>query len=315
MKKIGLFFKFIFTSINYFYYKRKVKDVDYFDYKKLVYPNHKIPYGFASVMNYGNWKAVAKLKGSRFNFFREYLEHGLSFFQTTESAEYLGYINRPGIRKIYTLSEYRKKVLLRYLQEKNLTDRQVLTVGPYIMGADFFYDEATRKQLKSKYGKIMLVFPAHSFMEVSTHYEAQTLVDFIEEQKPNFDNIFICMYWKDILEKPEEIAFYESKGYVVVCNGHRHDPLFMSRQKDLIELADLVVTNELSNCIGYAIPMGTPVYYFDQKVDFTIQHIDTIDDSKDKAREMCKQMFSKVSFEITPEQKQFVEYYWGPWKD
>ena len=102
MKKIGLFFKFIFTSINYFYYKRKVKDVDYFDYKKLVYPNHKIPYGFASVMNYGNWKAVAKLKGSRFNFFREYLEHGLSFFQTTESAEYLGYINRPGIRKIYT---------------------------------------------------------------------------------------------------------------------------------------------------------------------------------------------------------------------
>ncbi len=315
MKTIGLFLKFLATSLNFFYYKNKVRKIDYFNYKRLVHPNHKAPYGFASVINYGNWKAVAKLKGSRFNFFREYLEHGLSFFQTTESAEYLGYINRKGIRRIYTFSEFRKHVLDKYLQEKNLTDRCVLTVGPYIKGADYFYDESHRKEIKQKYGKIMLVFPAHSFFEVSTHYEAQALVDFIENEKKHFDNVFICMYWKDLLDKQTEVDFYESKGYVVVCNGHRHDPKFMSRQKDLIELADLVVTNELSNCIGYATCMNTPVYYFDQHIDITLQDIDKIDDSKDKARAECKQMFSTISTEVTPEQRKFVEHYWGPWKD
>ncbi|MCR4964294.1 MAG: hypothetical protein K6A41_01405 [Bacteroidales bacterium] len=314
MEIIKKFFKFLFTSLNYFYYKHKVKNIDYFNYKKLIYPNHKAPYGFASVINYGNWKAVAKLKGSRFNFLREYIEHGLSFFKTIESAEYLGYVNRKGIKKIYTLGEFRRGVLEEYLSVKKFHDREIVTVGPYIKGADNFYDKKTRDKLKEKYGKIMLVFPAHSFFEVKTKYEVGTLVNFIEENKNKFDSIFICMYWKDILDKPAEIDYYEKQGYIMVSNGHRHDPQFMSRQKDLIELADLVVTNEVSNCIGYAISMDTPVYYFEQKIEITLQDIDSLDDSKEKAREKCKELFGTMSFEITPEQKDYVRYYWGEWK-
>ena len=304
-------FKFLIGLPNYLYHNHKVKNIDYFDYRRLVSSNHKIPYGFGSVLNYGNWKAVARLKGSAFNFLTEYLEHGVSFFQTIDSAEYLGYINRKGIKKIYTFGEFRKKVLENYLQVNNINDRKVITVGPYIKGADFFYDEAKRNEIKKKYGKILLVFPAHSFFEVKTHYEAKSLIDFIESKRDMFESVFMCMYWKDLLEKTEEVKYYESMGYIIVCNGHRHDPRFMSRQKDLLQLADMVVTNEISNCIGYAVSMGTPVFYFDQVVDITLQRIDTIDDSKELARKACKKIFSNFSFEITPEQRSFVEYYWG----
>ena len=71
MSKIKLLFKFIFTFFNYLHYNRKVKRIDYFEYKKLIHSNHKVPYGFGSVLAYGNWKAIAHLKGSRFNFIKE----------------------------------------------------------------------------------------------------------------------------------------------------------------------------------------------------------------------------------------------------
>lgn len=302
-------FKFLIGLPNYLYHNHKVKNIDYFDYRRLVSPNHKIPYGFGSVLNYGNWKAVAKLKGSSFNFLTEYLEHGASFLKSTESVQSLGYPDRPGIKKIYTISAFRKNVIKQYLTKKGLTDRDVVAVGPYIMGVKNFHDKKKMKEIKDKYGRILLVMPSHS-NTILTKYNSDEFTDFIESKKGDFDSVFICMYWKDLLEKPNEVAFYEKLGYIVVCNGHRHDPMFMSRQRDLLELADMLMTNQISSCIGYAVALGIPVCYFNQDVYYF-----TPDEESKKTLDEVKleviHLFGKYSFEITKEQKYFVEKYFG----
>ena len=305
---------FICSGLVYVFYTLKVRSVDYFDYKRLIYPRYVTPKGISSVMLYGNWKAVAVLKGSRFNFRHEYLEHGMCFYNATESAEYLGYINRKSIRRIYTYGIVRKTVLDKYLAEKKLVDREVISIGPYIKGADFFHSQADLQLLKQKYGKILLIFPSHSFDDVKTNYEVSAFAQAIEAIKPEFDNVFVCMYWKDVLEKPQEVAFYERQGYVVVCSGHRSDPRFLSRQKDLIYLSDMMMTNDIGSHIGYSICMERPVYFFSQSVSVTQQHLDEIDDGKVVVRTKCRELFGEFSFEITQPQIEFVTQYWGAWK-
>ena len=149
MSIIRKFFRFVSTTTNYLYYNHKVRNIDYFDYEKLVYPNHKVPYGFASVLNYGNWKAVAKLKGSRFNLIKDYLEHGLSFFEDINAVPAIGYIDRKTIRTIYTYSDKRKETIEQYLKSRNF-QKKVIAVGPYVLGADFFHSEKELKEIFSK---------------------------------------------------------------------------------------------------------------------------------------------------------------------
>ncbi len=310
LKKI---FDFITSSLNYCFYSLKYRNTDFFHYRELINPNFKLPMGFSSVMLYGNWKAIASLKKSRFKFLSEYLEHGMCFYNSIESAEYLGYINRKGIKTIYTYGPHRKAVLDSYLKANNLTDRTVVSIGPYIVGAKHFYSESQLQALKAKYGKILLVFPSHSFDDVRASYEVDNFIQAIEHVKNQFDTVFICLYWKDILTKPNEPQLYEDKGYVVVTSGHRSDAQFLSRQKDIVSLSNMVMTNDNGSHVGYAISMNKPVYFFSQEIEITKQHLDEFDDGKIVARQKCKELFSTFSFDITEEQKSFIEEYWGSW--
>lgn len=310
LKKI---FDFITSSLNYCFYSLKYRNTDFFHYRELINPNFKLPMGFSSVMLYGNWKAIASLKKSRFKFLSEYLEHGMCFYNSIESAEYLGYINRKGIKTIYTYGPHRKAVLDSYLKANNLTDRTVVSIGPYIVGAKHFYSESQLQALKAKYGKILLVFPSHSFDDVRANYEVNNFIDAIEQVKEHFDSVFICLYWKDILTKPNEPQLYEDKGYTVVSCGHRSDAQFLSRQKDIISLSNMLMTNDNGSHVGYAISLNKPVYFFSQDIAITKERLDEIDDGKIVARKKCKELFSNFSFDITEEQKTFIEEYWGSW--
>ena len=231
--------KCIKSVFSYIYYTLKLHKTDFFQYKKLVNPSYDTIWGFTSVLLYGNWKAIAKLKGIRF--LTEYLEHGTVFYTNVESAEYPGYINRKGIKKIYTFSEIRKALLDEYLKQHNLTDRTVVAVGPYIKGAKHFYSSKILQDLKQKYGRILLVYPSHSIETVKVKYDLERMSKAIESVRSHFDTVFISLYWKDILDKTEEVNFYEKCGYIVVCSGHRSDPQFLSRQKDLMFLEKLLL--------------------------------------------------------------------------
>lgn len=319
MKKIKLFFKFLYTTINYFYYNRKVKKIDYFDYKNLVYPNHKVPYGFGSVLIYGNWKAIARLKGSRFNFIRDYLEHGLSFFEDYHAVPAIGYVDRKTIKNVYTYSERRKAIIEQYLKSQNL-QKNVIAVGPYIKGADFFHSESDLKKIKEKYGKILLVFPVHSMEGATAQYSVQDFIEKIVEMQNQFDSVFICVYWKDLETYPEFIDLCKQNNFIIVCNGHRSDPMFINRQKDLIYLSDMIMTNGIGSYIGYGICMNKPVFFYNQETEYHLinnpyDHL--VEKNKSYLEEQKSNfisLFGDPSFEITQKQISFIQELWGKWK-
>ena len=112
---------------------------------------------------------------------------------------------------------------------------------------------------------------------------------------------------------PEYVEKYKSEGFVVVSNGHRSDPQFLSRQKDLIELSDMMMTNGLGTHIGYSICMNKPVYFYKQKIQLKADDGKSISDSNilNETEAEFVSIFDKFAFEITEEQKSLVKYYWG----
>ena len=318
MSIIRKFFRFVSTTTNYLYYNHKVRNIDYFDYEKLVYPNHKVPYGFASVLNYGNWKAVAKLKGSRFNLIKDYLEHGLSFFEDINAVPAIGYIDRKTIRTIYTYSDKRKETIEQYLKSRNF-QKKVIAVGPYVLGADFFHSEKELKEIKDKHGKILLVIPVHSMEGASAQYSANDFIEKILEIRDKFNSIFICAYWKDLLSTDPFIELCKKNNFTIVSNGHRSDPMFLSRQKDLIFLSDMIMTNGIGSYIGYGISMNRPVYYYDQEYQYQLEDnpfenlVKNNEEHLTQIKHKFGVIFGQPTFEISEEQKQFIQEYWGSW--
>jgi hypothetical protein len=151
------------------------KNIDFFDYAKLVRFDFSPPKFFNSVFLYGNYKAVAKAQNKHFNFLTDYLEHGVCFINTIESARLLGYVDRKFIKNIYTYGPIRQNLIQQYLQKHNLK-RNVIEVGPYILGAKHFYKPDKLAALKNTYGKILLVYPQHSIETRVVHYELDDII-------------------------------------------------------------------------------------------------------------------------------------------
>ena len=309
LKKI---FQFIPSVITYRKESRRLSHVDFFDYNELIKGPFILPPFFNSVLLYGNNKAVESLTHSKFKLSADYLEHGVCFYETPESTMLMGYATRPGIKHIYTFSEHRKAIIEEFLRIKGLK-KEVIAVGPYIAGADNFHSEEELSRIKRKYGKILLVYPSHSIDTSLAKYDEQSLIEEIRKHEDQFDSVFICLYWKDILNQ-SRLQHYLDNGFTVVCNGLGSDPHFLSRQKDLISLADMVMTNGLGTHIGYAVYLNKPVYFFQQKHYYTdgkgnvsnVPQLKIIENTFINA-------FQNFSFEITPEQMQLVKEYWGKW--
>lgn len=313
--KLAGLFVFIKSVIVYKYFSFKLRNIDYFEYKKLSNPKFLSPKYFVSVCLYGNYKAIAKLRNKRFNFITEYLEHGVYYEDNPNSAEQMGYINRPLIKTVYTYSERRKTVLEEYLKIKKIT-RNIIPVGPYILGCKNFYSDNKLKLLKQKYGRTLVVFPSKSIDYVKSVYDSNTLLEEIQRIKHDFDSVIMCFYWMDIEEKQHEI--YENAGFTIVTAGHRSDPNFLPRLKDIIELSDLTMSNNVGTHIGYSICINRPHYLFSQTLKynvkatrFTTNEVRDIDSSN--INQLFTNYFGKYSTEITSEQIKLIEEYWGTW--
>ena len=78
-------------------------------------------------------------------------------------------------------------------------------------------------------------------------YELACLVSEIERVKreQEIDSVLICLYYRDLLNGVA--GDYEGLGYHVVTAGYREDALFLARQRSLIFLADLAMSNRRGN--------------------------------------------------------------------
>lgn len=88
----------------------------------------------------------------------------------------------------------------------------------------------------------------------------------------------------------------------------------MNRQRDLIELADMTISNSIGTHIGYCICLGTPHYLFAQKIDWAggIKEQDRITLS---TRVELYNAFGSRRPIITPQQIEIVKKYWGEFSD
>ena len=285
--------------------------VSYFEYEQ--FPKFK----FTSIKHltanllYGNFFAISKLSKSGFNPFRDFSEHGIVF---SESLQNIETFNMAKMRNIYTFSQRRKKIIVNYLKIKDIK-KNVYAVGPYIIGAKNFYNDRKRLELKKKYGRILLCFPAHSIYEVKNIFDYNEFVASIDKVSMYFDSVFICLHLLDIGGPIEKLC--KQKGYVIVSNGCPYDCRFLSRQKDLMQLADMTMSNSLGTHIGYSVALGTPFYYVPQAItnisassEKQNEHEKIEKAKKDELSHVVEELFGRFSFEITSEQMDFVNTYW-----
>jgi hypothetical protein len=276
----------------------------------LANPRFVEPQSFNSVCHYGTFKVVARCKGRPFNFVTDYVEHSVNFMTEPELMIEVGYYNRKAIRNIYVMSDARKAVYEECVRMYNLKSK-VFTTGPYINGVDFFHREEKLVELKQKYGKILLVFPSHSIENITSDYDVELFISEINKYKKNFDTVFICLYWADILRGMDNV--YQENGFVVVTSGHRSDPRFLNRLKDLIFLSDHTMSNNIGAYIGYSICMGKPHFLYTQPVEYAKEsgEISIPSPSFAQAKQKIQKCFSSFDSNIKKEQIALVEEYWG----
>ena len=299
--------------LYYFYYYRNMK-VNFFQYKKLSedFPIFSInPHsGIIGNKCFGNIYAVRRALGGEFEK-NCMIEHGMYFGKYVIENE----CHIPGLKTIYTFGPYRKKAL----EDNGIDHVNIVEVGPYILSVKNFCSQEFLAKTKRDYGKILLVFPYHSATEIVTDYKYEDFINEIKKIKKQFniDSVFISMFWLDI--KRNNHLIYEKEGFKIVCSGTRNEPHFLRRLKDLLELSDLTMSNDIGTHIGYSICLGTPHYFYRQKIEIKeylgegkgIEFADERMNIIEEERALFSSLFGTASLEISNDQKRIVEYYWG----
>jgi hypothetical protein len=297
------------TFFIYSYYCIRNRQIDYFNYIKISknFPVFSISSQAGVIGNkcYGNINAVKnKLKN---DFDKKcMIEHGLYFGEYVIKEECL----IKNITSIYTYSPYRLEAIKKQIPN---IDKNIITVGPYILYVKNFHNQQKLAQLKKKYGRILLVFPSHPFPGQPIEYNLKSFLSEIAKISHSFDTVFVSLHWLDIKNGLSEN--YKRKGYKIVCSGTRSDPYFLRRLKDLIELSDMTMSNDLGTHIGYCIALNRPHYLYKQTVcsKGNLQHENssTVNNIRLKEKEIFYSFFSEYKEEITEEQRNIVKYYWG----
>lgn len=209
-------------------------------------------YGEESCMGYGYYQEIMKYGGKDEKGFVYIpsMEHGIRF----GSAPWINYRGKlissicfacqgPGrISEVYELDPW----------------KPVFVLGPYIHYAESYYSEEETSKLKSELGRVLLVFPSHSW-EYGEKKLDEDLLDIVyQKYAADYDSILVCSYWNDI-DSPI-IHLFKEKGAKIVSAGFRNDPNFIRRLKTIISLAEDVVVDDIGTNIGFCIYMNKPVY-------------------------------------------------------
>lgn len=201
-------------------------------------------YGLHEVLcEYGQMKTVSH---------KIFFEHGVVFGSLVQKHALTSFAN-----KILTFSEYREQYVNKY-------DKKVIKIGPYIHYADYIVSDAKFAEMRHKLGRVLLVFPSHSIKSLKKEYDLDSFLAKIKECAKGFDNVIVCLYWKDI--QLGRARIYEDAGFLVMTAGHFHDKYFLHRLKTIIGLSDMTMSNDIGTHLGYCIYLGKPHYIFGQDV-------------------------------------------------
>lgn len=285
------------------------QELDLFEYKKIA--EGPIKRYYADFVPENNDKCMSMcLKDymgvNRNKSLNAIIEHGLFF------GDFVSHMEREvNVPSIITFGRQRVK----HLKERGI-NKDIIPIGPYIHYAKGILDEDDFERLKKKLGRVLLVFPSHSLASEGniSKYDIDEFASEIDRIACGFDTVLISLHYNDIYLGVR----YEEKGYRCVTSGQSNDPSFMRRQRTLIDLADMTMSNSIGTHIGYCIYLNKPHYIFKQKVEHS-QNKNVQERTKswrnwDIYREEENEVvsaFCNYVTEITEEQQEVVNKYWG----
>lgn len=173
-------------------------------------------------------------------------EHGLIFYDSNWSDTAL-----TARASCITFGEFRKNILRRYY------NTPIFEVGPYIQYAEPYYSEEKMREWKKKSGKTLVVFPMHSTDDSELSYSEKEYIKKIKKIAIGYDTVLICMFWWN-LDMPIVEAF-KQEGFIIGSAGYREDPMFLRRQRTMIEMADYTVTDAIGTHVGYCYKLGKDI--------------------------------------------------------
>ncbi|WP_417062010.1 hypothetical protein [Enorma massiliensis] len=233
------------------------------------------------------------------------IEHGLFLGSYVNNAEVIN----SGLPGVITFSEVRKA----HIKEKSQIC--VYPIGPYIQYANPYLAKKRASLLKEKLGKTLLVFPSHSIVGTGVFYDFDQFESVINRivDRNKFDSVIVNLYYTDFCS--ELADRYRSRGYHVTCAGHNSDPLFLSRLRSLIEIADYSISNSCGTHVGYCIALGTPHTIIQQRIELIpdsaleARNQNSSVGADEEKNEICL-AFSRFG-SITGEQREVCRKYWG----
>lgn len=280
-----------------------------FDYKAIIagpqrfYCDEKyhgnIHYGISKVI-----KDYAGIRGS----LNCCIEHGVYFGNYVSEDEAID----SGFPKLLTFGQQRVEHLSK------VANVEVIPIGPYIHYAVPSLSEDDIKEIKKKNGNTLLVFPTHSIDRVDMEFDMELFIENIKkfQDEHDFKTVIVCLFYKDIMLGRDKD--YENKGYQVVTAGYMDDPMFLNRLKSFILLSDYTISNDVGTHVGYCISLGKPHFIFNQTIKprpYTKNDLEsvttTFNSSAVKEKAQVKEVFSSYSSNITKEQIDIVDKYWG----
>ena len=263
---------------------------------------------FAEGLLYGHRKAFVRYAGNKNideRFIFPYFEHGADLREVINPEMF-----EPWIHSYVLQSDYKNKWIHN---KKHLAP--VYNIGPYILYAKPYYEENKLVTIREKYGRTLLLFPAHTFEGASVEYNKRKFVsDVMGQFKSRFDTILVCVYWNDVDDPIYDI--FQSEGAILVSAGFRGDEQFISRLRTLIDLSDVVASNLIGSYIGYSQALNKPLYLFQDKAVLTSASHKLSRNNEKKYLNTIETVFDAFST-LTPskeqidKQKQIVDRYWG----
>lgn len=239
------------------------------------------------------------------------IEHGLAL-----GGYVANYVIKSPCPAIITFGDYR----FNYIREKTL--KPIFRIGPYIHYAQNLYNDNFMNFIKKYLGKTLLVFPSHSIDNVYCEYCIDEFIQHINDfsVKNNFDNVLICIYWKDI-ELGKHI-YYEQKGFKVVSGGHGNNNYrFLNKLKTIINLSDYTISNNLGTHVGYCVYLNKSHYIYNQKISYKGANQESLKKEFNRGERFNKiyledrikfmNLFDKHTMKITKSQYDLCNEYWG----
>lgn len=287
------------------------KNLSLFDYRALTADIPYSPHEIVIDNNlYGQAFSLKRYVNSNEDL-QAYIEHGLFWGGMVHQDEYYWYVP-----KIITFSENRRAVIAA----KGIT-KETIAIGPYIHYAQPLYTEEERKRLKQELGSTLLVFPSKSILHIESKYDVDAFIEEVKRVSKDYQTILISLYFLDARNKTLTDA-YEAHGFKIVTAGHRYDNYFLDRQRTIIELSDMTMSNEVGTHVGYCVHLNKPHYLFQQQLERVgknerelARELTLYESEEDKLRNAEKQevvdAFSVLQNAITEAQREVIDKYWG----